>query len=489
MYKLLLCTRYLLTRYLALASIISVMLGVATLIVVNSVMEGFSTKLKGRMRGLLADVLVETPSQDGFAHLLERMRRVERLVGDKVEAVSPVIETFAVMQFRYNGQSVTRAVRLIGIDPATRSQVGEFAQHLLNPESRNDPAACFQVRGELAERYKSGGDVMSRSDLDEPTPAPPPRVIDQSDERPPIDPPASIEIPVYGVVLGFGIASYRDKDSKAGHMTDVFMIEPGDEIRLATISRDETDGYEGRKGSLRPVVFKCVVTDLFKCGMSEYDSNIIFMDIKDVQRLRTMQDRATGLQIKLKDYDRDAQSVVETLKEPQNFHPGFFIVQTWEGKQGAILAAISIERGILNVLLFLIIAVAGFGILAIFSMIVVEKTRDIGILKALGASNAGVMGVFLSYGLALGIVGAGLGTLMGVGITVYINEIEQFISSQTGQDVFDRSIYYFDAIPTDMKLQHVLFVNLGAILIAVGASVFPALRAALLHPVRALRYE
>ena len=89
-------------------------------------------------------------------------------------------------------------------------------------------------------------------------------------------------------------------------------------------------------------------------------------------------------------------------------------MQTWEDKQGPLLAAISIEKGILNVLLFMIIAVAGFGILAIFSMIVVEKTRDIGILKALGASNTGVLNIFLSYGLLLGVVGALLGSSIGM---------------------------------------------------------------------------
>ena len=99
-------------------------------------------------------------------------------------------------------------------------------------------------------------------------------------------------------------------------------------------------------------------------------------------------------------------------------------VITWEDKQGPLLAAIGIEKGILNVLLFLIIAVAGFGILAIFSMIVVEKTRDIGILKALGASNGGVLKIFLGYGLLLGVVGAVIGTGLGVAITTYINEIE-----------------------------------------------------------------
>src|SRR6202041_1274308 len=89
-------------------------------------------------------------------------------------------------------------------------------------------------------------------------------------------------------------------------------------------------------------------------------------------------------------------------------------VSTWEQLQGPLLAAIAVERGILNVLLFMIVGVAGFGILAIFSMIVVEKTRDIGILKALGASNGGVMKIFLAYGLLLGTLGALLGTVIGV---------------------------------------------------------------------------
>ncbi len=129
-------------------------------------------------------------------------------------------------------------------------------------------------------------------------------------------------------------------------------------------------------------------------------------------------------------------------------------VLTWEEKQGPLLAAISVEKGILNVLLFLIIAVAGFGILAIFSMIVVEKTRDIGILKALGASNGGVMKIFLGYGLLLGVVGALSAPALGVAITVYINDIEQFLSKVTGQEIFPRDVYYFDKIPTDIQPTH-----------------------------------
>jgi lipoprotein-releasing system permease protein len=122
-------------------------------------------------------------------------------------------------------------------------------------------------------------------------------------------------------------------------------------------------------------------------------------------------------------------------------------------------------------------------------MIVVEKTRDIGILKALGASNVGVLKIFLGYGLLLGIVGAILGTALGVGITIHINGLEHLLARLTGQQIFDRKIYYFNEIPTNLQAWTVAMIDAGAVAIAVLFSVLPALRAALLHPVRALRYE
>ena len=112
-------------------------------------------------------------------------------------------------------------------------------------------------------------------------------------------------------------------------------------------------------------------------------------------------------------------------KSLEELKPRYFMVATWEQKQGPLLAAVAVEQSILNIFLFFIIAVAGFGILAIFSMIVVEKTRDIGVLKALGASTSGVRGIFLGYGLSLGIVGSGVGMIAGLIFVRYINEIEK----------------------------------------------------------------
>jgi lipoprotein-releasing system permease protein len=122
-------------------------------------------------------------------------------------------------------------------------------------------------------------------------------------------------------------------------------------------------------------------------------------------------------------------------------------------------------------------------------MIVVEKTRDIGILKALGASTAGVRNIFLGYGLSLGLVGSGVGMIGGLIFVWKINEIEEWLSGLLGHKVFDDTIYYFNEIPTRVDAGTVGWIVGGALFIATAASVWPAQRAANLHPVRALRYE
>ena len=148
----------------------------------------------------------------------------------------------------------------------------------------------------------------------------------------------------------------------------------------------------------------------------------------------------------------------------ERLQPMYFKVWTWEQKQGPLLGAVAIEQSILNILLFMIIAVAGFGILATFSMIVVEKTRDIGIMKALGASNGGIRSIFLGYGLLLGALGSGVGLVGGLLFVQYINEIEKFLSMILHHKVFDDTIYYFDKIPTLVVPHTVVGIVAGALL-------------------------
>src|SRR5439155_5714270 len=142
MYKLLLCCRYLRTRYLALVCIVSVMLGVATLIVVNSVMAGFSTKLKERLHGLLSDIVVEAADIDGFPDPHGKMRLIrESAAGKYVEALTPTLEVFALLQFPirtpHRDAVVTKTVKLIGVDPQTRTDVGGFKEFLYGLDFRD----------------------------------------------------------------------------------------------------------------------------------------------------------------------------------------------------------------------------------------------------------------------------------------------------------------------------------------------------------------
>ncbi len=492
MYKLVLCWRYLLTRYLALACIVSVMLGVATLIVVNSVMAGFSTKLRQRLHGLISDVVVEANDYDGFSDPEAKMAaiRADAFLNDRIEAMTPTLEVFAMLHYRINNNPVTRPVKLIGIDPEGRARVGGFSEHLTRAENRRHPS--FDLGPEAYQRYvhhhfpmgligakpEHLGAPVELPSLGDPLakelPKPWEQLLPPDNPEKVADPLSRPAKPV-GIYLGWAISHARQKNAD-GTVDEIGLLEPGDDIQMTTV----------KYPNLSPEMRRFVIADYIKTEMSEYDSNYVFMPLDELQHFRNLDGRATSIQIRLKDY-RDAPAVVKRLQEVFAGHG--LEVETWEKKQGPLLAAISVEKGILNVLLFMIIAVAGFGILAIFSMIVIEKTRDIGILKALGASNFGVMKIFLGYGLLLGVVGAGLGTSLGVTITVYINEIERGLSKLTGAEIFPRDVYYFKEIPTDIQQMSVLLVNVGAVGIAVLFSVLPALRAAMLHPVRALRYE
>lgn len=489
MYKFVLCWRYLKTRYLAFACIISVMLGVATLIVVNSVMNGFSSKLRDLLHSVVSDVVVEGNSFDGFADAAGKMDMIRKdpYLGDRIEAMAMTLEAFAMVQYRHpRGEIVVRPVRVIGIDAKSRAAIPGFREHMQSyrdylaecelavKENRATtmakPEPSFDIPAEIRKDYEEREKRLEMERKMAAAIVPPDGEI-----PPPKEVPHVVRIPK-GVILGHLIAhfNYRDPDTK--EMKEVRAIHLGATISLTTVS--------GQR--LTPVYDSMIVVDYFRSEMSDFDGNCVFMPIDHLQHLRGMDRRATNILIKLKDYS-EATQVRDALAKL--FGGEQLAINTWEEKQGPLLKAIEIEKRILNVLLFLIIAVAGFGILAIFSMIVSEKTRDIGILKALGASNGGVMKIFLSYGLLLGIVGAGFGTILGLSLTYNINEVELLLSKLTGSRVFNGEVYYFKSIPTDVQPFAVLIVNLGSVAIAIVFSIIPALRAAMLHPVQALRYE
>ncbi|MDB5386398.1 MAG: hypothetical protein JWM11_2044 [Planctomycetaceae bacterium] len=536
MYKLLLCCRYLRTRYIALASIISVMLGVATMIVVNSVMAGFSTQMRERIHGILADMVLEVNGTDGAPNPEANMEKIRKVAGKYIESMSPVVEIYGMVSFQWRGQYITKPVTLIGIEPESKSRVGVLKDHLKSFQPEMDggkivkPAARSLSEApnwELLESYQRYRRIQvqnqvrwqhqaepAEQDAEMPQAEAPDKLAQLSLKTFPFHPDAADltqeanslpmkdlfeddvapkelsieerEKPLSGrLYVGLGVVSFQYENQKTGKLETEVMAVPGDDIAISTVSA-------GRPPEV--VHFTATIVDTFQSGMSEYDANLVFCNLEYLQEMRGMFNRKTGersftsIQIKLKDYN-DADKVVSLLRSSSEFPVGLFSVQTWESKQGPLLAAVSVESAILNVLLFLIIAVAGFGILAIFFMIVVEKTRDIGILKALGASSGGVQSIFLGYGLALGIVGSGVGMISGLVFVWNINVIESWLTWLTGHKVFDQRIYYFPTIPTSIEPLMVFWVAFGAMSIAVLASILPARRAARMHPVQCLRYE
>jgi lipoprotein-releasing system permease protein len=164
-------------------------------------------------------------------------------------------------------------------------------------------------------------------------------------------------------------------------------------------------------------------------------------------------------------------------------------VETWQEANAMFLGAVEKETVLMTFLFGMISLVAVFLIFCIFYMIVVEKTKDIGIVKSVGATSAGVAGIFLGYGLAIGVVGGLLGLGIAYVIVRYINEIHTALGTLFGLKIWDPEVYAFDVIPNQMDPPTVIIIVCVAIVSSVLGALVPALRAAQLNPVEALRFE
>jgi lipoprotein-releasing system permease protein len=512
MYKLLLSWRYLRTRYIALASILSVTLGVGTLIVVNSVMAGFAHEMHVRLKGILSDIIIESHSMDGLQDPAWHMDEIRKVVGDELVGATAAVHVPAMLNIKVHDEWSTRQVTLIGVDEATYADVSDFRQYLLHPENRKKISFLlredgygnkddelsrsgwkhrrlkaayereFEAQQRLLRNAMNPGGAGEQPPASETVPQDPTAGVPQD----PLAAAANSQTNVFdpakeqyaGIVLGIAIGSVRQRN-REGKVVDYYLCRPGDDVRVTFPSAGTPP---------KAISGLCTVVDYYESKMSEYDSGFAFVPLTWLQQQRVMGDSVTTIQLKLKP-GSNLDAVRDKLRAHFPVEQFPYRIQTWRDMQGPLLAAVQMETTLLNILLFLIIAVAGFGILATFFMIVVEKTRDIGILKALGAPSRGVMSIFLSYGFSLGLVGSGAGMIGGLLFVAYINQIAKLIELTTGHEVFDPTVYYFQQIPTDVQPVAVTGVVFGAVLIAVLASVLPALRAARLHPVEALRYE
>jgi lipoprotein-releasing system permease protein len=227
------------------------------------------------------------------------------------------------------------------------------------------------------------------------------------------------------------------------------------------------------------------VNGIFQFGMYDVDSTFVLMRLDHAQELYQLGNKVTGLSIKLSDVYW-AERIKELLHGQLKFD---YWVQTWIDMNRNFFSALKVEKNVMAILLFLIILVAAFNIVSTLIMVVMEKTKDIGILKSLGVTKVTIRNIFVMEGAIVGIMGTTLGVSAGLLVTRWLNPIADFIEMATGFEVFPSDIYYFDSIPTQINPADVVVVAAFAFIITMLASMYPAQRAASLKPVEALRYE
>src|SRR3990172_7212342 len=235
-------------------------------------------------------------------------------------------------------------------------------------------------------------------------------------------------------------------------------------------------GEIGPMGML-PKVKQFRVAAIFEIGMFEYDSNLVLTDIRPAQEFFGLKDEITGVELRLRDIYK-APEVKKRLQDRLGFP---FLVMDWMQMNKNLFSALRLEKFAMFVILVLIVLVASFNIISNLIMNVIEKSREIAILKAIGATNSGIMTVFMLQGLFIGLIGTAAGITGGFLLGYVLNTYEII--------KLPADVYYLSHLPVKMSLFDFVVVSFSAIVISFLATLYPAWQAAKLNPVEPLRYE
>jgi lipoprotein-releasing system permease protein len=506
MYKLHLILKYLRKRRIAWVSLLAVMLCTMMVLVVISIMGGWVRMFENSFHGLTGDIVVDGDSLVGFSHYEQMIERIEKL--DCVMAAVPTIKTFGLINI---GNRKTVGVQVIAFPIEKIGKVNQFPQSLYLGYNQYVERARDKT-APLSEAERK--ELMARAD--------------KAAASPSFAKPLSAED--YRRLVNWKPGKGRDPATWPGMIAGAGVVE---------IRKDAEGNITGRGDHLYRLPVKLTVMPISPDFMSvdlkdkvernywivddsrtqvwQYDSNCIYVPFEALQQdldfgPKTVTERDTGkevtlparchdLQISVKEGFRDRAGLQEAKKQiaqvveavirenPDPYDLEKPEVKTWRESQRLWLDAVEKEK-LLTVFLFSIISVVAiFLIFCIFYMVVAEKTRDIGIIKSVGASAQGVAAIFLGYGLAIGIVGAALGLLASWLLVHNINEIHGWMGRQLGVTVWNPEIYLFDKIPNTMNAHEVIFITSVAVVASVVGALLPAIRAARMNPVEALRWE
>ena len=236
---------------------------------------------------------------------------------------------------------------------------------------------------------------------------------------------------------------------------------------------------------MMPKMKRFRVVGIFYSGMYEFDNTFAYISIESAQKFFDMDSRVTGIEIKIDDVYR-VKEVGKTIRQRLGFP---FWTKDWMEMNRNLFSALRMEKIAMFIILVLIVLVAAFNIISTLIMVVMEKTRDIAILKAMGTPPKGILRIFIIEGLVIGVVGTVLGAILGLGIALNLEKVSGFVENLFGFKFLPKDVYYIDKLPSQVNPLDVGLIAVTAVLITLLATLYPSWRASKLDPAEALRYE